>query len=119
MNIYVTRDSVAAGDDIDAPHGRWFSFPDTMPVMEVIARIVTAGYLAKISGGKATWSVVSGFPIAVVAQQWTEPRPVSPRHVKASELENKNGVICIHFKYHTQLDPEIVLEGLRRKFRFK
>lgn len=114
MDIYLTRDRVAAGDDMDAPHERTFSFPDAMPIEEVISRINTAGYLAKISGGKATWSVVSGFPIAVVAQQWPEPRAVSWRAVKPSALESKNGVICLHFNYHTQLDPDIVLEVLRR-----
>ena len=113
MDIYATRDSVAAGDDIDAPHGCSFSFPDAMRVMEVIGRIVAAGYLARISGGKATWSVVSGFPIAVIAQQWTQPRPVCWPEVEVSELETRNGVIQLHFNYHTQIDPDIVFEVLR------
>jgi hypothetical protein len=91
-----------------------FSFPDAMPVMEVIGRIVTAGYLGSISSGKATWCVVSGFPIAVVAQQWTEPRLVSWPPAEASDLQTKNGVICIHFNYHTQIDPETVVEVLRK-----
>jgi hypothetical protein len=113
MDIYATRDSVAAGDDIDAPHGCSFYFPDGTPVMDVIARIVAGGYLARISGGKATWSTVSGFPIAVVAQQWTEPRPVRWPEVKVSELESRNGIIYLHFNYHTQIDPEVVFEVLR------
>src|SRR4051794_27710482 len=114
MDIYVTRDSVAAGDDSDAPHGRTFSFPDALPIEEAIARIVAAPYLASIGGGRATWSVVSGFPIAVVAQQWQEPRAVSWRTIDSSELERKDGMICLHFNYHTQLDPEVVLEVLKR-----
>jgi hypothetical protein len=114
MEIYVTRDSVAAGDDIDAPHERTFSFPDGMPIEEVIGAIDRSGYLAKIIGGKATWSVVSGFPIAIVAQQWAKPRPVSWQAVDASSLQKRNGVVGLHFNYHSQQDPDIVLEVLKR-----
>jgi len=113
MDIYVTRDSVAAGDYIDAPHGCSFSFPDATSVMDIVGRIVAGGYLARINGGNATWSVVSRFPIAVVAQQWTELRPVCWPEVEVSELETRNGVIQLHFNYHTQIDPDIVFEVLR------
>ncbi len=112
MDIYVTRDSVAAGDDARAPHRRTFSFPDAMPIMEIIKEIASCDYLASIASGNATWSAVSGFPIAVVAQQWTEPRSATWRPISTSELENRNGVVCIHFNYHTQLDPNIVHQVL-------
>ncbi|MEO7755566.1 MAG: hypothetical protein ABIS07_03225 [Dokdonella sp.] len=79
-----------------------------------IERIVESGYLASISGGKATWSAVSGFPIAVVAQQWTKPRPVGWQPVETSSVQRKAEVIHLHFNYHAQLDPETVLEVLKR-----
>jgi hypothetical protein len=114
MKIYVTRDSVAAGDDSDAPHGRTFTFTDATTIEQAIAAIATSGYLASISGGQATWSVVSGFPIAVVAQQWPAPRPVSWQDIKMSRLQRRDDVIGLHFNYHTQVNPEIVLEVLKR-----
>jgi hypothetical protein len=65
MKVYVTRDSAAAGDDVDAPHGRTLSFPDAMPIEQVIDAIARSGYLARRS------DLVSGLrvSIAVVAQQ--------------------------------------------------
>jgi hypothetical protein len=62
---------------VEAPHGQTYSFQDPMSVKDAIDAIASSGYLARISGGRATWSVVSGFPIAVVAEQWLKPRNVS------------------------------------------
>jgi hypothetical protein len=112
MKLYVTRDSVAMGDDIDAPHEEHFSFPDSMPIEEAIEKIVASNYLAGVQGG-ATWSVVSGFPIAVIAQRWENPRPVSWQPVALHSLQSQNGLVGLHFNYHSQLDPEIVLEVLK------
>lgn len=112
MKIYVTRDSVAMGDDIDAPHEQHYSYPDSMPIEEAIEKIVSSNYLAKVQGG-ATWSVVSGFPIAVVAQRWEKPQPVSWQPVTLSSLQFQNNMVGLHFNYHAQLDPEIVLKVLK------
>ena len=113
LKIRVTRDSVAAGDDADAPHERTFSFRDSPVPLVAVARIVSEGYLAKTIGGEATWSVVSGMPIAVVSQQWTEPRLVCWPEPPWSHLEQANGAYQLHFNYHAQIDPEIVLRILK------
>jgi hypothetical protein len=113
MWVCATRDSVAVGDDVDAPHERVFSFPDSLSPLQVISRIVGDGYLAKIAGGEATWSAVSGVPLAVVAQQWSEPRGVTWWELTLSELEQRGGMYRIHFNYHVQRDPELVLQILK------
>lgn len=113
MKVCATRDSVAAGDDVHAPHARLFSFPDSLSPLQVISRIVAQGYRAKITGGKATWSVVSGSPLAVVAQGWSEPPGVPWREPPWSELEQRDGMHRIHFNYHGQRDPELVLAILK------
>ena len=113
MKLHVTRDSVALGDDIAAPHERRFSFPDSMSIEEAIEKVVASNYLAGVQGG-ATWSVVSGFPIAVVAQRWESPRHVSWEPVTLKSLQSKDGFVGLHFNYHAQLDPEIVLEVLKK-----
>lgn len=118
MKVYATRDSVALGDDVDAPHERVFSFPDSLSPLQVIGRIVADGYLARIAGGKATWSAVSGFPLAVIAQQWAEPRRIPWAEPSLSDLEQQDGIYRIHFNYHVQRDPEVVFETLKElKFR--
>jgi hypothetical protein len=113
MNVRVTRDSVAAGDDIDAPHTRSFSFPDSLSMLQLVSAIVAERYLASIIGNKATWSVVSGIPLAVVAQQWSTPRAIGWPEPVLSDLDWREGVLCVHFNYHTQLDPEFVLQVLK------
>ena len=114
MDILITRDSVAAGDDIEAPHERTLSFPDGMSLEEIIGKVSSSGYLASITGGKATWSVVSRAPLAVVAQQWSKPRLLVWRPQSISALRSKHGIPHLHFNYHAQQDPEVVCEVLMR-----
>jgi hypothetical protein len=113
LKIRVTRDSVAAGDDADAPHERTFSFRDSPAPLEAVARIVAEGYLARTAGGRATWSVVSGVPLAVVSQQWHAPRLVPWQEPPWSQLAQAKGIHRLHFNYHTQTDPELLLRILK------
>ena len=113
MKIHVSRDSVAAGDDCD-DHDREFIFPDTTTIEDAISQIVASGYLASIMGGCATWSATSGFPIAVIAQQWQTIRSVPWEVVDISKLQTKAGEILLHFNYHQQVDPEIALKILKQ-----
>jgi len=114
LNLYVTRDSVAAGDDIDAPHARAFAIPQGASLETVLATVTSARYLPSISGGLATWSVASGIPLAVIAQQWAAPRMLFGAGDDLDALDRAHGPLRLHFNYHAQLDPEIVLEVLRR-----
>ena len=114
MSLYVTRESVAAGDDVDAPHARTFSIPEAASLETVLATVLAARYLPSISGGLATWSVASNIPLAVIAQQWSAPRMLFCTGEDLKMLDREHGVLRLHFNYHAQLDPEIVLEVLRR-----
>ena len=113
MQIYVTRDSVCAGDDGDAPHAQTFTVPGETTVAAAVEHVVASRYLPSISGGLATWSVSSGIPVAVAAQQWSRPRHF---HVYDGlrRLDVRDGVLRLHFSYHTQLDPEIVATVLQQ-----
>ena len=110
MEIYATRSSVAAGDDIDAPHGRSFSMTDNSSVEDVLAHIQGAGYLPELASGNACWSATSNVPVAVLAQKWTEPKMVS--HLP-DKLDSVNGVLRIQFNYHGQVEPDMVHKFLR------
>ena len=107
MKVYVSRSSVAAGDDVDAPNSHSLSVPDGTPLATIIGGIVQSGYLPRISGGQASWSVTSNLPLAVVAQQWSEPRMLASL-VRPEDLDNEHGILRLYFNYHTQIDPEIV-----------
>jgi hypothetical protein len=115
MKVYVSRGSVAAGDDIDAPNSESISVPDGTPLEEIIGSIAKSGYLPSITGGQASWSVASNIPVAVVAQQWSEPRMFFLLG-GMKDLDNRDGIFRIYFNYHAQVDPEVVykvLWGLR------
>lgn len=112
MRLVLTRDSVAAGDDIDAPHQRVLKVADDIDVAGLVTRIATARYLPGIAGGKATWSVLSRRPLAVIAQQWPEPRLLSPFLCALSELDLAGDELRVHLVYHAQLEPETVAEVL-------
>ena len=111
-NVYVTRDSVAAGDDGDAPHAMELQIAEPVSLESAVAAILSARYLPSISGGFATWSVASGIPLAVVAQQWPAPRWLFLTQSHLAALDRPEGVLHLQFNYHAQQDPELVLQVL-------
>ena len=112
MNVYVTRESVAAGDDAAAPHAMEMQIAEPVSLESAVAAVLSARYLPSISGGHATWSIASGIPLAVVAQQWTAPRWLFLTKSNLAALDRRDGVLRLHFNYHAQLDPEVVLRVL-------
>ena len=112
--LHLTRDSVAAGDDMDAPHELAVLVDDDATTETMIAAIRDADYLPRIAGGRATWSVVSDRTLAVIAQQWPEPRMVSTLPHPPEQLERDGNGYRFHVNYHAQQDPETVLAVMRR-----
>jgi len=114
QSLVVWRDSVAAGDDIDAPHEFKLSVEASASVAHVVAKVISASYLPKISGGKATWIVEAGSqPIAVLAQQWSEPRYLIHSAQPLAALFGSSGRCHVYFKYWCQADPDAILECLK------
>jgi hypothetical protein len=99
INLAVSRSSVCAGDDVDAPHSRSVALSDMMPIKFVIQDILDSGYLAKISGGRATWIVELGLPVAVATQQWAKPRYLTNPDFPISEFISDSELKGLHFKY--------------------
>ncbi|MCL2310544.1 MAG: hypothetical protein FWC42_09825 [Proteobacteria bacterium] len=112
MNIYTSCESVTAGDDIDAPHSHTFSFSEKVSLKEALAEIKRC-YLPAIAGGCATWTVTSNRPVAVIAQQWAEPEILIHLPEELNALDVRNGVLRLHFNYHGQLDPQMVVKIFR------
>lgn len=112
-SLTIWRDSVAAGDDADAPHEWRIAADPDATVDRVVRTILSARYLATIAGGEATWIVEGTRPLAVVAQQWTEPSflvdPLTPIHA----VVRASGVPHLEVRYWTQVAPERVVEALR------
>lgn len=111
MRIYVTRESVCAGDDGDAPHAREFSTPGESDVAAAVEHVLASGYLPCISGGNAAWSVTSAIPVAVAAQQWTKAK-FFPLRDDLRDVDVVAGTLRLHFNYHAQIDPDVVFRVL-------
>ena len=112
MKIYVTRDSVSAADDLHAPHLLETKVSNDS-VEAAITHVLSLGYLPRISGGRATWSVASGQFIAIVAQEWEKPEFVNQVAIKLKGCEVQDGKLRLHYNYHAQEDPSCVMRVLR------
>lgn len=103
----MTRASVAAGDDVSAPHSTELSVsPDVTPI-EICREIQRQSYLASIIGGQATWVVFADKnAIGVIAQQWEHPKAL----LNSIAITDKTHIFCDYF---TQQDPDTVFARYR------
>lgn len=114
MKLYITRDSVAAGDDFDAPHIRNASVQDDADISQIVSACLAASPLPSISAGDATWALSSGVPLAVIAQQWSTPKLVSQFPPEPEHLDFSDGTMRLHFTYFMQQPPDDVYSVLER-----
>jgi hypothetical protein len=102
MQVTLTRDAVANGDD---PDSRELDLPGDPTLADVVDAVVRGRFLPRIQGGEATWvAVVGSAAVAVVAQQWPTPRWATAPHVPAPSR--------LHLRYLAQRDPDGVFAGL-------
>lgn len=115
LELTLTRDSVAAGDDADAPHEKILRIKIEPTWSAVFNAILEQRYLPYIDSGNATWVGVSQEPLVVIAQQWKwQVRPIGHEQSVPSELRDEQGRLRVHFSYLAQLDPEVTFEVLSR-----
>lgn len=112
--VYLQRDSVCMGDDVDAPHDDSIEVADST-VATIAQGIVSAQYLAMIDGGKATWILrtrANGEPLAVIAQQWASPRLLddAPKNAVPNQ---QTGKLQVYVEYYCQADPNLVYDALQ------
>ncbi|MEU9044294.1 MULTISPECIES: hypothetical protein [unclassified Kitasatospora] len=116
MRILLTRDSVAAGDDVDAPHTATDALPDGLDVPAALTALgLPRPRLPLIGGGRATWVVrgADGTALAVLAQQWPRPRPLPAGRGPLAGLAGPDGTVRLHVEYRRQLDPDAEYQRLR------
>ncbi|MDT0318455.1 hypothetical protein [Streptomyces millisiae] len=102
------------GDDI-LPHAETTELPTETPLADVVGRLLERHFLATIAGGRATWILVADGrrPLAVVAQQWAEPRfLVDPALPIGSLATGRDNGLSLMFRYWKQHDPDHVLAEL-------
>jgi hypothetical protein len=111
MMITVDRSSVAMGDDV-LPHAQTIDVPAETSLADIVTDLLGQRFLASIAGGKATWILVADRPLAVVAQQWDEPRFLvdSSRPIGSFGVEGSG--VSLMFRYWMQRDPDYVFGEL-------
>ena len=113
LALVIWRDSVAAGDDADAPHEWMLPVESEESVSDVVDRIAGARYLASISGGLATWIIQGDRPLAVVAQQWAEPRFLVDPALPIRDVVDRSARPHVQARYWCQVSPDRVFDCLR------
>lgn len=117
--IKLTRESVAMGDDTNAPHFLEIEIQSNWTILEILKHIVKLNYLPQINGGKATWSVAINEPIAVLSQEnFENPILICFQDYPYQETMGFVNIENIHFNYHAQKNPDEVYEILSR-FKLK
>ena len=110
VQLHLSRDSVAAGDDVDS-HDRNLNVARRQKLSDLVQTLVHDGYLPSIIGGRATWVVRAGEGgkvLAVVAAQWVRPELVVGPHTRVGAVG-----ASLYFRYLTQRDPQTVLAQIR------
>jgi hypothetical protein len=111
--INLSRDSVAAGDDVKS-HDQNFEVDSRKALVLAIAEVTRGGYLPLIQGGAATWVVRTsrGGPVlAVVAQKWDGWNRAELLVEPSSDVSEIGD--ALHFEYLAQRDASEVLAELR------
>jgi hypothetical protein len=109
MRVIATRDDVHASD---SPQPLAFDIADTASPEEVLRRSADRSWLPAISGGRATWSIASNEPLAVLAYGWPDLKPLPRLAERMRAADRRGGALNLHFNYHAQIDPEIVFRVL-------
>lgn len=110
--LRLTRDSVAAGDDVDAPHERVVVIerPVVTPAdLQAVLAEIAPGYLPDVAG-TATWAAYSGMPMMVFSNRGTAPRPFWLMDSELGRLALREGVISVYFAYLASTPAEAAYE---------
>ena len=98
MQLACTRDSVAMGDDADAPHETVIGLPDGATVADLVAWLSSRGAPASVVGG-STWALrVSGRVVGLLSEGTTTTpsravEPVGNQTTPVTEAEH------VHLEY--------------------
>lgn len=92
LNVRMTRDSVCAGDDWDAPHERTVSVHSFVDPTALVSHL-SFGYLPTVNGLRHTWDCMfNGHLIASIS-----PTDISPKVAEVTYAEANH----VHFVYNS------------------
>jgi hypothetical protein len=112
--ILLTRDSVAVGDHVAAPHNETIDVPDGSSTKEIILHVLKAGYLETKIRKDSTWSIESGKILSVFSLKLNAPLFLDSSNVLADDLcVDESGAIVMHCYCHGRVPPRKLFYTLK------
>jgi len=116
LRLHLTRDSVAAGDDADAPHMRVERLAEDLATpaeVQALLGELARRYLPRVAG-PATWIAWSRLPLLVLSGAWPAPRTIWLTEPDLPLLDWRADGLHAHFVYLALTDPQAALEVASR-----
>ena len=105
MLIVARRDSVCAGDDIDAPHEQRFSMPATATIMHLFLELEKMRYLPSIAGENERWEAYLNQKLICRFQKDIgNPSFVVPGDTPLSKFASDTPEIIVNLRYFCSFD---------------
>ena len=113
-SIELTRDSVAAGDDCDAPHQRRVDLePTSVAALQEMLQSIADDYLPSVAG-PASWIAFSRVPLSIVSNEWRSPKAVWQIDDDVGALDVTDETLRLHFVYLGTTDPDVGFDVMLR-----
>jgi hypothetical protein len=122
MQLHLARDSVAAGDDVDAPHFRVETIEQTIQSpaeLQAALDHIADRYLPHVAGW-ATWAVYSRLPVAIISNRWNvfslrrQTRPLWYSDNDLKRFDVRDGAIHLYFVYLLSQNPNLAFDVIDR-----
>lgn len=113
--VLIVRDDVHPADAVRTLQVRVFADTTVADLVNEVIRPRPLGFLPSIQGRRATWVVEYDRPLAVLAQQWSEPRFLVEPGTPAMPLLAGDPQPALRVSYHLQADPDVVFAALHQK----
>ena len=111
MQVRIDRDSVCAGDDVEA-HDELRRYEPQMKFGYVVQSIIISDFLPIYEGSNAAWLIsVDNKQIGVASGKWEKPKFTFNYDVELSSVCTGNPS-TLYFHYHSEGEPEKLFESL-------
>jgi len=112
MTIRLTRENITGSEDTDAHHDRMLEVSDGCAISEIVDIVLLSSYIPTVPAGRATWiAYADDHVVAVVAQEWIEPKYIVPPDRRYEHLAN------LDFEYAGQHSPDDVFATMAARAR--
>jgi len=105
LSVVLRRDSVCAGDDIDAPHEEKIVMPSTATLAQLFLELEKIKYLPSIAGKNESWEAyINQKLICRFGKNIDHPTFVVNEDITLSKFSSTNSEISVQLRYFSSLD---------------